>query len=223
MANPTADFAELMGITVSYQRSRALTVATELGIADLLRDGPRPVADLAQATHTHEPTLYRLLRALASIGVFHEDSERSFSLTPMGQLLRSDAPASVGAIARFFGRDYHWIAWGHLLHSVRTGENASRAALGTDVWRYRERNPEENEIFNAAMAALSRAGAAQEMAAYDFSRHRIIAVQGHDDECSSHRSTFEGLLVTTPQRVGATDKGNALRHTPNYPAPGPVT
>ena len=175
MANAAADFAELMGIAVSYQRSRALTVATELGIADLLRGGPRPIADLAQATHTHEPTLYRLLRALASIGVFHEDSERSFSLTPMGQLLRSDVPSSVGAIARFFGRDYHWTAWGHLLHSVRTGENASRAALGTDVWTYRERHPEENEIFNAAMAALSRAGAAQEMAAYDFSRHRIIA------------------------------------------------
>jgi hypothetical protein len=175
MADPAADFAKLMGIVASYQRSRALSIATELGIADLLRDGPRPVADLARATHTHEPTLYRLLRALASIGVFHEASDRSFSLTPMGQLLRSDAPASVAALARFFGRDYHWTAWGHLLHSVRTGENASRAALGTDVWTYRERHPEENEIFNAAMAALSRAGAAQEIAAYDFSRHRVIA------------------------------------------------
>jgi hypothetical protein len=175
MANAAADFAKLMGIAVGYQHSRALTVATELGIADLLRDGPRPVADLAQATHTHEPTLYRLLRALASIGVFDEDGERSFALTPMGQLLRSDAPASVGAVARFFGRDYHWTAWNHLLHSVRTGENASRTALGTDVWTYRERHPEENDIFNAAMAALSQAGAAQELAAYDFSRHRIIA------------------------------------------------
>ena len=175
MANSAGDFADLMGIAAGYQRSRALMVATELGIADLLRGGPRPVADLAQATRTHEPTLYRLLRALASVGVFHEDSERSFSLTPMGQLLRSDAPASVGAVARFFGRDYHWTAWGHLLHSVRTGENSSRAALGTDVWTYRERHPEENEIFNAAMAALARAGAASELAAYDFGRHRVIA------------------------------------------------
>ncbi len=175
MANPAAEFAELMGIVVGYQRSRALAVATELGVADLLRDGPRPIADLAQATQTHEATLYRLLRALASIGVFHEDGDRSFSLTPMGQLLRSDVPVSVGAVARFFGRDYHWTAWGHLLHSVRTGENASRAALGADVWTYRERHPEENEIFNAAMAALSRAGATQEIAAYDFGRHPVIA------------------------------------------------
>ena len=107
--------------------------------------------------------------------MFHEDGERRFALTPMGQLLRSDAPVSVAAVARFFGRDYHWTAWGHLLHSVRTGENASRAALGMDVWTYRERHPEENEIFNAAMAALSAAGAPQEMAAYDFGRHRVIA------------------------------------------------
>ncbi len=178
MANPAADFAELMGIATGYQRSRALAVASELGIADLLADGPRAIADLAQATGTHEPTLYRLLRALASLGVFHEDAERRFSLTRMGELLRSDAPASVGSVARFFGRDYHWTAWGHLLHSVRTGENASRAALGVDVWTHRQRHPEENDVFNAAMAALSRAGAVQETAAYDFARHRIIADVG---------------------------------------------
>ena len=175
MADLAADFAELMGITVGYQRSRALSVAIELGIADLLHDGPRSVADLAQATHTQEATLYRLLRALASIKVFHEDDARSFSLTSMGRLLCGDAPVSVAAIARFFGRDYHWTAWGHLLHSVRTGENASHAALGTDVWTYRERHPEENDIFNAAMAEMSRAGAFLEMAAYDFGRHRVIA------------------------------------------------
>jgi hypothetical protein len=175
MANVPSDFAELMGIALGFQRSRALMVAAELGVADLLRDGSLSIAELAHATRTHEPTLYRLLRALASLGIFHEDGERRFSLTPKGKLLQSDAPASVGAVARFFGRDYHWTAWGHLLHSVRTGENASQAALGTDVWTYRERHPEENEIFNAAMAALSRAGAAAEMTAYDFGRHRIIA------------------------------------------------
>jgi hypothetical protein len=154
MADSTGDFAKLMGIAAAYQRSAALAVATELGIADLLGDERRPVAELARRTGTHEPTLYRLLRALASIGVFHEDGERGFSLTPMGRLLRSDASVPAGAVARFLGRGYHWTAWGHLLHSVRTGENASRAALGTDVWTYRERHTEENEIFNAAMAAL---------------------------------------------------------------------
>lgn len=175
MADLAADFAELMDIAVGYQRSRALSAAIELGIADLLHDGPRSVADVAQVAHAHEATLYRLLRALASIGVFHEDDARAFSLTSMGRLLCSDAPLPVGTIARFFGRDYHWAAWQHLLHAVRTGENASRAALGTDVWTYRERHPEENDVFNAAMAALSRAGSFREMAAYDFGRHRVVA------------------------------------------------
>ena len=175
MTNTAAEFRELMGIATGFERSRALMVAAELGIADLLRDGTRPSADLAQATRTHEPTLYRLLRALASIGVLHEDDARRFSLTSMGQLMRSDAPASVGAIVRWLGRDSQWSAWGHLLHSVRTGENPSRKALGTDVWTYRRENPEENEIFNAAMEALSRAGATQEVPAYDFGRHRVIA------------------------------------------------
>ena len=197
MPNPAADFTEIMRIVAGYQRSRALSVATELGVPDLLRDGPQPVAELAQATRTHEPTLYRLLRALASIGVFHEDRERRFSLTSMGQLLRSDVAASAGAIARFLGRDYQWTAWGYLLHSVRTGENASRAALGTDVWTYRERNPEENEIFNAAMAALSRVGAAQEMAAYDFGRHRIIA-----DIAGGTGALLAAILLKQPDSRG---------------------
>jgi hypothetical protein len=208
MANSAAEFAELMGIAAGYQRSRALMVATELGIADLLRGGPRSVGDLAQATRTHEPTLYRLLRALASVGVFHEDGERRFSLTHAGQLLRSDAPVSVGAVARFFGRDYHWTAWGRLLHSVRTGENASLAALGTDVWAYREQHPEENEIFNGAMATLSRAGAASELSAYDFGRHRIIAdIAGGTGALLSailgtHRES-RGILFDQPHVVAA--------------------
>jgi hypothetical protein len=175
MSTPRSAFRDLMGIATGYQRSRALMVAAELGIADLLHEGPRALADLAASTKTDDSTLYRLLRALASVGAFHEDADRNFSLTPMGQLLRSDVPASLGAVTRFLGRDYQWNAWGKLLHSVRTGENAARVTLGTDVWTYRERNPEENEIFNAAMEALSTAAAAHEIAAYDFSRCRSVA------------------------------------------------
>jgi hypothetical protein len=210
MANLAADYAELMGIAVGYQRSRALAAAAELGIADLLRGGPRSIADLAQVTCTHEATLYRLLRALSSIGVFHEDDERRFSLTSMGQLLRSDVSASVGALVRFFGRDYHWSAWEHLLHSVETGENASRAALGVDVWAYREQNPEENAIFNAAMAALSHTGAAREMAAYDFGRHRVIAdIAGGTGaflaEILRSQPHVQGILFDQPHVVADAD------------------
>lgn len=158
-----------------YQRSRALTVAAELGIADLLRDGPRGVDDLAASTGTQAPTLYRLLRALASIGVFHEDAEQCFRLTPMSEYLRRDHPLSVDPAARMFGADYEWRAWGELGHSVKTGENAAVHALGMDVWEHRRRHPEHGEIFDATMRTFSRANDAGVLAAHDFGRYAVIA------------------------------------------------
>ena len=91
---------------------QAIYVAAILGIADLLKDGAREVDALAAATGTHSDLLYRVLRALAAIGVFHEDAERGFSLMPMGSCLRSDAPKPVGPWAKFIGRPYVWQAWG---------------------------------------------------------------------------------------------------------------
>jgi hypothetical protein len=71
--------------------------------------------------------------------------------------------------------DYGWRAWGDLLHSVRTGENAAVHALGTDVWEYRRAHPEHGKVFDAAMRTLSRATADDVLAAYDFARHRVVA------------------------------------------------
>lgn len=174
MTNQRPGLAELMAIASGYQRSRALMVAAELGIADLLRDGPRSVEDLAAATATHASTLYRLLRALASVGVFEESEGAVFALTPMSEFLRRDASLPYGNLVRFFGRNYQWNAWGALAHSVRTGENAARHTLGMDVWAYREQHPEENEIFNAAMLAATLSTAALEVAAYDFSAANTV-------------------------------------------------
>lgn len=170
-ANP---LSELIAITSGHQRARALMVAVELGIADQLRDGARTVDDLAAVTGTHAPTLYRLLRALAAIGVFEEQAGQAFALTPMSQFLRSDASVPYGNLAHFFAREYQWRAWGALEHSVRTGENAARHVLGMDVWAYREQHPEENAIFNAAMLAATRMTAALEAALYDFSSARSV-------------------------------------------------
>jgi O-methyltransferase domain/Dimerisation domain len=172
---PSPGFAELQAIARGYQQSRALAVAADLGVADLLRDGPRAVEDLAEATGTDAPALYRLLRALASIGVFHEDGARRFSLTPMGEYLRRDHPMSVDPVVRMFCADYQWRAWGALDRSVRTGENAATLALGTDVWEHRRRNPGDGEVFDAAMRTLSRSGEGAILAAHDFGRHPVIA------------------------------------------------
>lgn len=162
-----------------YQVTQAIHVAATLGIADLLGDGPRDSAALAQATASHAPSLHRVLRALASVGVLHEDDDGRFSLTAIGEGLRSDAPEPVGGWAAFVGRPYHWQAWGALLHAVRAGENAFRSVHGTDVWDYRTAHPEEGAIFDGAMTAIMLRANSHLLAAYDFGRFaRVVDVGG---------------------------------------------
>src|SRR5438132_10993061 len=98
--------AALLRLVNGYQVSQAIHVAATLGLADLLEDGPRTSDELATATGTHPPSLYRLLRALASVGVFREEDGRRFALTPLGECLRADAPEPVGAWAAFVGRPH---------------------------------------------------------------------------------------------------------------------
>jgi hypothetical protein len=169
----------MMGLINGYQISRALHVTATLGIADLLRNGPRRSDALADSVEADRDALYRLLRALAAIGVFHEDADRTFSLTELGACLRSDAPEPVGPWAAHIGRPYYWQVWSHLLHSVRTGECAYPHVHGVSSWEYRLEHPEDNAIFNAAMTGNTRGVAEAVVAAYDFSPFaRIVDVGG---------------------------------------------
>jgi hypothetical protein len=210
------EFVELLAVVRGYQRSRTLTVVAELGIADLLRDGPRTCDDLAAATGTHPPTLYRVLRALASIGIFTEDADRRFGLTPMGEYLRRDHALSVDPAARMFGADYEWRAWGELQHSVRTGENAAVHALGCDVWEHRRRHPEHGEVFDAAMRTFSRADSAGVLAAHDFGRYGTVADIGGGTGAvlaavlAAHPQ-IRGILFDQPHVVACADR--VLRDT----------
>src|SRR5262245_58413302 len=122
MANPHAPSppATLLNLIVGSWVSQAISVVARLGIADLLENGARSSADLAEATGTHPDALYRVLRALAGVGLFAEDDEGRFVLTPLADGLRTKAPASLRAYAVFAGEDCFWHAWGKLLHSVRT-------------------------------------------------------------------------------------------------------
>jgi hypothetical protein len=161
-----------------YQVSQAIHVAATLGIADLLANGSRTSDELAATTGTDPPTLYRLLRALASLEVLNELEGRRFELAPLGEPLRSDVPNSIAGWAAFIGRPYYWQAWSGLLHSVRTGENAFRHTHGTDVWTYRASRPDESAVFDRAMTSLSRRSNAALLAAYDFGRFRTIVDVG---------------------------------------------
>lgn len=168
MTNAPANPQQIRQMLDGFKVSQMIIVAVELGIPDLLGDGTQGVDDLASATGAHAPTLYRLLRALAAVGVLDEQPGRAFALTRMSQQLRTDVPGSVAGYTRLQGRDYFWDAWGHLLHSVRTGENAFGAIHKEDVWKYRGDRPEENAIFNTAMVSLTNASTQALLAAYDF-------------------------------------------------------
>jgi hypothetical protein len=161
-----------------YQVTQAIHVAANLGIADLLKAGPVGADDLATATGSHPRSLYRLLRALAAVGIFHEGTKQEFSLTVMGERLCSDSATPVGPLAKFIGRPYMWEAWAHLSHSIRTGENAFRHTHGVGNFEYRSQRPEEEAIFDQAMTGNSKGVAEAIMAVYDFSQYRLIVDVG---------------------------------------------
>ena len=149
--------------------SQALYVGAKLGIADQLANGPKPVEELAKATETDAPSLYRVLRALASLGVFAEHENQVFAMTPVAEPLRSDVPNSLRDVVIFMGEDWHFEVWGKLLYSVRTGKSGWAQMHGDDVFGYFARNKEASEIFNRAMSSFTGLAAKAVVEAYDFS------------------------------------------------------
>jgi O-methyltransferase domain/Dimerisation domain len=180
-----------------FQVSQAIHVAATLGVADRLDEGPLTSAQLGKMTGSHPGALYRLLRALAAAGVFHEDDEGRFSLTRVGAALRQDSPNSRGAWARLIARPPLWESWGQLLHAVRTGENAFRHVHGMDVWEHRAAKPEEGAIFDLAMREGSTLLGKAISAAYDFGRiGRIVDIGGSDG------ALLACILIRHPQVRG---------------------
>jgi O-methyltransferase domain/Dimerisation domain len=169
---------ELMQMINWYQVSQALHVAATLGVADQLKDAPKPYDVVARTCGVHPASLYRLLRALAAVGVFHETSNKEFSLTPLGVCLTSDAPGSRRNYARWIGTPGQWKSWGNLLHCIKSGESASEYTHGKDAWSYRKQHPEEQAIFNDAMTANSRSESQAALEAYDFSRFSCVVDVG---------------------------------------------
>jgi len=210
LLRPSSPAVQMMGLINGYQISQALHVAATLGIADLLRNGPRSSDALADIVEADRDALYRLLRALAAVGVFHEDADRAFGLTELGACLRSDAPEPVGPWAAYIGRPYYWQVWSHLLHSVRTGEYAYPHVHGVSSWEYRVQHPEENAIFNAAMTGNTRGVTEAVVAAYNFSPFtRIVDIGGGQGQLLGSVLTanahLRGVLFDQPQVVTRAD------------------
>jgi hypothetical protein len=197
---------ELLRLISGYQISQAIHVAASLGIADHLMDGPVRVEVLATATACHPRSLYRLLRALAAAGIFHEGERRDFSLTAMGRCLCSGSAMPLAPLATFIGRPYMWGAWAHLLHSIRTGENAFRHAYGASNFEYRAKLPEEEAIFDRAMTGNSVGLADAIVASFDFSQCRLVVDVGGGQGAVlaavlAANASVQGLLFDQPYVV----------------------
>jgi len=189
--------AALTQLMLGTLASQALYVAAKLGIADHLVDGPRHVDELAQATETDASSLYRVLRALASLGIFTEQGDRVFAMTPTAEPLRSDVPNSLRDVAIFWGEDWHWQTWGKTIYSVRTGNSAWAQAHGDDVFAYFEKNPEAGAVFNRAMSSFSGLATKAVIDAYDFSGiEKLIDIAG------GHGRLLAGVLEAYPSMRG---------------------
>jgi len=154
-----------------------LYTVAERGVADLLTDGPQTSVELAQATGLHEPSLYRILRSLASFGVFVEESPRRFALNPLGSALQTGDPSG--------GRDFvmlvpwHARAGAELPRIAASGENGMQLAFGMPIWEFLKQNPEESAAFNRALIATGAGEPAAVADAYDFSGvQRLVDVGG---------------------------------------------
>ena len=184
-----------MSTVITFRRRS--TSRRRSGSRTCSRTGRATSDELANEAGADPETLYRLLRALASVGVLHEGDGRLFSLTPVGELLRSDVPGSLHGWAAYAGRPYFWAAWADLLHSVRTGENAFRHVHGQDVWSYRADRPEESVLFDAAMKALTGASNAALIDAFDFSRFGTLVDVG-----GGNGALLADVLASNPGRYG---------------------
>jgi hypothetical protein len=150
----------------------------KLGIADLLKDGARSSEELAEATETRSKPLYRVLRALASVGVLTESPDHRFALTAVGSILRRDVPDSLRGWVLFTGEPWNLRAWEEILYTMRTDEPAWDRAHGMPFFEYLSRQPEASAIFDEAMTSLSQWDAAVVPAAYDFSPFRTLVDVG---------------------------------------------
>lgn len=175
---PPSD-AILMQMLYGPLMQQCVCVATKLKIADMVAETPKTVTELAKLTQTNEDALYRILRMLASTGIFVESKNREFGLTLLASLLRSDVPNSMYNFAIMMGEEWLWKNWGELMHCVKTGETAHEKVHGIDSFKFFAENKEAGHVFNNAMTNLSELVVPAVVEAYDFSSFdKLVDIAG---------------------------------------------
>jgi hypothetical protein len=186
----------LFQIATGYWISQAVYVAAKLGIADLLRDRPLSSVALATATGSDAPSLFRLMRALSSVGIFSQLDRDRFALSRLAENLLTNAPASLRATVITIG-EIHYQACGDLLHSVQTGAPAFNNVFGASLFDYLRQHGDTAEAFNQGMANVSSMLAYAVLMAYDFAGISSIVDIG-----GGHGTLLEKILQFNPGMKG---------------------
>ena len=189
--------AQLMDMIFGFALSRAIAVAAEIGVADQLKDGPKSVEELAQAVGAHPESLYRLLRALAGAGIFSEEPDKHFGLTPLSELLSSDNPQSLRGFAAMMADAMNFETWADLPYSIQTGKPTFPHKFNTPWFTWLEQNPKEGKAFHDAMTSLSAGAVAAVVNAYDFSGiKKLVDIGG------GHGLLLASVLAKYPNMTG---------------------
>lgn len=188
-----------------YWTSQAIYAAAKLGIADLLAAGPQTAEQLATTTETHAGALYRVLRALASVGIFAENGQKEFALTPLAEFLRSDVPGSKRALAMMSG-DEQFKAWSEIMYSVQTGKTSFDKIYGQPIFEYLSQHPEKGQIFDRAMTGIHGRETGEILEAYDFSGIQTLVDIGGGNGSNlintlQKHPEMKGILFDLPQVV----------------------
>jgi ubiquinone/menaquinone biosynthesis C-methylase UbiE len=196
---------QLDQMITGYWISQAIYAAAKFGIADHLKDGPKTVAELATATSTNPDALYRLLRALASVGIFAEGDARRFALTPLAEPLRSDVAGSKRALALMSG-DEQFRTWAEIDYSIRTGKVGFDKVFGKPIFDYLGQHPDKARIFDAAMVGIHGRESNAVLSAYDFSVLGVVADIGGGNgsqmtEILKKHGRMKGVLFDLPHVI----------------------
>jgi O-methyltransferase domain/Dimerisation domain len=195
---PTPAQAEaLQELILAAWMSQAITAAADLRIADALSGGPLPVEELAAKVGANPDALRRLLRVLIGRGIFLRRDDDRYELNPMAQLLRSDSPISMAAMARFIGARQHREHWSMLTQAIKSGDAAVPALRGKGFFDYLGDEPEFGQIFNDAMTSLSGATIGPVIDTYDFAPYRTIV-----DVAGGHGRLLAAILGSAPDARG---------------------
>lgn len=199
--------AALRLMIFGFRLTQLIAVAAKLGLADQLRRGPQPVQALAAATGTDAAALRRLMRALASQGVFTETAAGEFETTTLGELLRSDAPSSLRDVAVLYGEPWLWQAYGALSHSVRTGGPAFEHAHGQTFYDFLHHNPAQAQVFQRAMNGFTRHEVAAIASACNLSAaHTVVDIGGGQGALImallDRYKALHGIVFDLPEVIG---------------------